>query len=102
MAQWASGPSCWFLGRPGLSRAAGLGLPHPALPCGTGFRRRALSEAKCGMGTSERGEDVKLESQLDSSERHAKEIIFPLEDNEEMPKVVDWTWSHLSKNSLRL
>ena len=31
-----------------------------------------------------------------SLERHAKEIIFPLEDNEEMPKVVDWTWSHLS------
>lgn len=47
-------------------------------------------------GQGEREEDEAGKASWISLERHAKEIIFPLEDNEEMPKVVDWTWSHLS------
>lgn len=31
-----------------------------------------------------------------SLESQAKEVILPLEDDEEMSKVVDWTWSDLS------
>lgn len=39
MAQWAPARTvpAGSLGRPGLSRAASLGLPHPALALGSGF-----------------------------------------------------------------